>query len=74
MHDWLVWLILEVAVPSGKELWEWPLLELLEFLCIRPNLDTSFDAIRSQWTHAVDVPLVEDLVLCFLVTTDKVVE
>lgn len=74
MHDRLVWLILEVAVPSRQELWERPILEILEFLLTWPNLHTSFDAICGKWTHAVDIPLVDHGLLNLGVTTDEVVE
>ena len=74
VHDWLVWLVLEVAVPSGDELWEWPALEFFKFLLVRADLHTRFDAIGSEWASAVDVPLIEHLVLRLLITTDEVVE
>jgi len=45
MHDRLVWLFLEVAVPARKELWERPVSELLEFLLVGSDFHTGFDAI-----------------------------
>ena len=74
MHDRLVRLVLEVAVPARNELREWPALELFQFLRIWTNFDASFDAVGGKWTHAVDVPLVEHLVLGLLVTPREVVE
>jgi len=74
VHDWLVWLVLEVAVPTRSELLAWPAVHLLEFLFRWSDLHTSLDTICSQWASAVDVPLLKDLLLSLWITTDKVVK
>jgi hypothetical protein len=38
------------------------------------NLDTGFDAVGGKRTSAIDVPLLEDLVLRLLIAADEVVE
>lgn len=47
VHDWLVGLVLEVALPSRAELLAWPAVHLPELLFIRSYLDTSINAIGS---------------------------
>ena len=74
VHDWLVRLVLEVAVPARSELWTWPLVHDGELFLCRSDLDTGFDTVGGEWTCAVDVPLVEDFLLNLGVTTSKVVE
>jgi len=74
VHDWFVGLILEVRVPTGPELWARPAVHLLELFFGRSDFDTSVDTVGRERTSAVDVPLVEDLLLSLLVTTDEVVE
>ena len=74
IHDWLVGLVLEVAVPAGPELWARPRVHHVQLLLSRPNLHTSVDAVGRQWASAVGVPLVEDLFLDLGVTSDKVIE
>lgn len=74
MHDWLVGLVLEVAVPSTAEVWSWPRVHLVEFLLSRANLDTSIDAIGGKWAGALDVPFIEDSLLDLWFTADEVVE
>jgi len=74
MHDRLVWLVLEVAVPARAELVHWPAVHLLELLLCWADLDAGFDTIRGQWASAIDVPLIEDLFLSLLVTSDEVIE
>lgn len=74
MHDWLVWLVLEVAVPAGAELFAWPAVHHLQLFLGRSNLDTSFDTVGCEWACAVDVPLLEDLLLYLGVASHEVVE
>lgn len=74
VHNWLVGLVLEVAVPTGAELWVWPGIHLIELLLSRSDLDTCLDAIGGEWASTVDVPLVEDLFLCLLVAANEVVK
>lgn len=74
VHNGLVGLVLEVAVPSRAELLAGPAIHSLELFFSGSDLDASFDAICSQWTSAVDVPLVEDLLLHLRISTDKVIE
>ena len=74
VHDWLIRLVLEVRVPTRPELWARPAVHLLELLFGRTDLDTSINTIGCERTCAVDVPLVEDLFLSLLVTTNEVVE
>lgn len=71
MHNGLVRLFVKVALPTGYKALHVVLLELL--LCW-PDLDASFDAVGSQRTRAVDVPLLKDLLLDFRFTTEKVIE
>ena len=47
VHDRLVWLLLEVAIPSATELWGWPRVHFLQFVFSRPNLDSRFDTVCS---------------------------
>ena len=74
VHDWLVRLVLEVAVPARSELWTWPLVHDGELFLCRSDLDTGFDTVGGEWTCAVDVPLVEDLFLDRGVATKEIVE
>lgn len=74
MHDWLVRLVLEVAVPSRPKLLARPRVHHLQLLFCRPDLHTSFDTVGCQWPSAIDVPLVEDLLLYLRVATNEVVE
>jgi hypothetical protein len=74
MHDRLVRLVLEVAVPTRAEFVHWPRVHLLELLLRGANLDTGFDAVGGKRTSAIDVPLLEDLVLRLLIAADEVVE
>ena len=74
MHNWLVGLVLEVGVPAGAELLARPAVHHVEFFLSWSDLDTSLDTVGGEWTSAVDVPLVEDLLLNLGVTTSKVVE
>jgi hypothetical protein len=73
-HDRLVWLVLEVTVPTRPELWAGPAVHLLELILSRTDLHTSINAICGKGASAVSVPLVEDFLLRLLVATDKVVE
>lgn len=74
VHDWLIGLVLEVTVPAGTELRARPAIHLIELLFGRADLDTGIDTVGCEWTCTVDVPLVEDLLLSLLISTDKVVE
>ena len=74
MHDRLVRLVLEVAIPATLEMWSRPLLHLLELLLRRPDLNASLDAIGGQWSSAFEVPLIEDSFLDFWNTADEVIE
>lgn len=74
VHDRLVGLVLEVAVPARAEFWVWPRVHLVELLLGWSDLDTGLDTVGGQWTSSVDVPLVEDLFLCLLVSTNEIVE
>jgi hypothetical protein len=74
VHDWLVGLVLEIAVPTTLEVWSRPRLHLFQLLFSRANLDTSFDAISGKRSCALDVPFIENCFLNFRNTTDEVVE
>lgn len=74
VHDWLVWLVLEVRVPAAAELWARPRVHLLELFLGGADLHTGFDTIGGKRARAVDVPLVENLLLNLLVAADEVVE
>jgi hypothetical protein len=74
MHNWLVGLVLEVAVPTRAELWAGPLVHHVELLFSRADLDTSFNTIGGKWASAIDIPLVEYTFLSRRVTTSEVVE
>ena len=71
MHDRLVGLPFEVAVPAGTEFLH---VFLGQFLVGRPYLDASFDAIGRKWTRAIELPLVVDSLLSLGVTSEEVVE
>lgn len=45
MHDWLVRLVLKIAIPTTLEVWRWPLLHLPQFFFSWSYLNTGFDAI-----------------------------
>lgn len=47
MHDWLVGLVLEVAVPSRPEpaARSWPVIHLPKFFLGRPDLDTGLNTV-----------------------------
>lgn len=74
VHDRLVGLVLEVRVPTGTEFGAWPAVHLLKLLLSRTDLDTSINTVGGKWAGAVDLPLLEDLLLDFWVATNKVVE
>ena len=71
MHDRLVRLLLEVAVPAGTEVLH---VVLGELIFRRPDLDASFDTIGGKWTGAIELPLIIDLLLSLGITSDKVIE
>jgi len=74
MHDGLVGLLLEVAVPAGAEFWTRPLVHHVKFCLCRTNLDTGFNAVSSEWASTINIPLLEHLLLNRWVTTSKVIE
>lgn len=71
MHNWLVWLLGEVALPSRTKLFH---VVLLKLLLGRSDLHARLDTIGSQRTRAIHVPLIEDLLLCLRVTTKEVIK
>ena len=71
MHDRLVRLLLEVAVPAGTEFLH---VVLGKLLLGRSDFDTSVDPVGGKWARAIDLPLVIDLLLSCWVTPDKVIE
>lgn len=71
---WLIGLALEVRVPAGCEVRRGPLLELLELLLGRADLDSGFDTIGCQWPGALEVPLFEHPLLHIRVAPSKVVK
>lgn len=74
VHDWLVGLVFEVTVPAGAELRAGPLIHGRQLVLRRPDLDACFDAVGGQGTGAVEVPLIEDLLLHRRVATHEVIE
>lgn len=74
VHDWLVWLVLEVRVPSASEVWCWPGVHLPEFFLCWADLNTSINTVCSQWTCALDVPFVKDSLLDLWVASDEFIE
>ena len=74
MHDWLIWLVLEVAVPTALELRSRPVPHLLEFFFRGSCLDASFDAICCERAGALELPFGEDLLLDLGITPYKVVK
>lgn len=56
MHDGLVGLVLEVALPTRPEFREWPAVDPPEFLLGGTNLDTGVDTVGRHGTGAVEVP------------------
>lgn len=74
MHDWLVWFILEIALPALHELRRGPLLHSLQFMSSRSDLHACFNTVRGQRTSAFEIPLVEHPLLHFRVSTGEVVE
>jgi hypothetical protein len=74
MHDGLVGLVLEVAIPARAEFWAGPLIHHVELCFSRANLDTSFNTVGGKWASAIDVPLVKYAFLDRRVATSKVIE
>lgn len=76
VHDWLVGLVLEVAVPAtgGREVGSRPSAHLSQLFLRRPDLHTGLNAVRRQRAGALEVPLLEDPLLDFGVATGEVVE
>ena len=74
MHDWLVWLVLEIAVPAASEVWCRPRFHLLKLLFSWANLDSSLNSVGRKWTCSLDIPLVEHSLLDCRVTSSEVIE
>lgn len=74
VHDRLVRLLLEVAVPARAELWVWPRVHLVKLLFGWSDLDTSFDTVGGQWTSTIDVPLVVYLLLGLFIAANEIVK
>jgi hypothetical protein len=74
VHDWLVWLVFEVAIPTRPELWTRPLIHHLELFLSWTNLDSSLNAVGRKRSGSIDIPLLEDALLNCWVTTSEVVE
>ncbi len=74
MHHRLVGLVLEVGLPSINKVRSRPLLELVELLLRRTDLDTGVDTIGSQRPSALDIPLPKHLLLHLRVSTQEVIK
>jgi hypothetical protein len=74
MHNGLIGLILEIAVPTTPEMWGRPGIHLSEFLLSWTNFHTCVDAIGSQRTCALNIPLIKNFLLHFRYATNKVIE
>lgn len=74
VHDWLVGLVFEVAVPARAELLAGPAVHHLELFFGWTDLDSSLDPVCRQWTCSVDIPLLEYRFLHLGITTHKVVK
>lgn len=74
MHNRLVGLVLEIAVPSTLEIGGRPGPHLCQLLLRWSDLHTSIDTIGGQWTCSAKIPLLEDLLLDLGIATDEVVE
>jgi hypothetical protein len=74
MHDRLVGLVLEIAVPATLEVRSRPRLHLFQLLLSWTNFDTSVDAIGGERSCAFDIPFIKDSFLNFRHTTDEVIE
>lgn len=75
MHDWLVWLVFEVAVPTTwREVTGGPALHLLQLFRSWSGLDAGLNAVGGQRACAFEVPFLEDLLLDLWVAPDKVIE
>ena len=74
VHNWLVGLVLEVAVPATSEVWGWPRLHLLELLLSRADLDTGFNTIGGKRASTLEVPFIKDAFLDLRLASDKVIK
>lgn len=61
VHDGLVRLVLEIALPAILEMGSGPGLKLLQLLSSRAYLDSCFNTIGSKGSGSLLVPLIEDL-------------
>ena len=71
MHDRLIRLVLEVAVPAGTELLH---VILSQLLLGGSNLHASLNTIGSQWSGSIDIPFVLELLLHLRIIPDEVIE
>lgn len=74
MHDGLVRLVPEIRLVTLREVWGRPLLHVAELLLSRPNFDTGIDTVGGQWTSALLIPLIKDLLLDFGISTNEVIK
>jgi hypothetical protein len=74
VHNGLIRLMLEIAVPPAPELFARPAVHHVQLLFRRPYLDTCLDTVCCKRAGAVDIPLLEDSFLYFGVTPHEVVE
>lgn len=74
VHHRLVGLVPEVALVPVNKIRSRPLLELVEFLLRRTDLDTGFNAIGSERPGALDVPLPKHLLLHLRVSAQEVIK
>ena len=69
--NWLIRLLGKVALPSWEELLH---VVLLQLLFGRSDLHPCLNTFCSKRARAIDIPLIEDSLLSFGITTEKVVE
>lgn len=74
VHNGLVGLVLEVAVPSTAEFWARPFVHHGKLFLSGADLNTSFDAVGGKGPGAVDIPLLEHGLLDFRISTHEVVK
>lgn len=74
MHHRLVRLVLEIRLVSIDKVRGRPLLELIELLLRRTDLDSSLDAVRRQRPSPLDIPLLVHLLLHLRIAPDEVVK
>lgn len=74
MHNGLVGLVLEVAVPATPEFWTRPLVHNGELFLSGADLHTGFNAVGRERASAVDIPLLEHLLLDLGIATHEIVK